>query len=106
MITDESILIIAEKLGISATHIYEVFVTAQPVLALLNILCGIIMIVFATSGYILVKKYIDEDDLPPVMGSIIGVFMGMVTILWLHSVLTLMLLPEYSAIRELMHLMI
>lgn len=106
MITDKVITQIADQLGMATEHIYEVFVTAQPVLALLNIVCGITIVIFTIGGYILVKKYINEDDLPPAIGAMIGTLVGIFTSLWLHSTLVLMLLPEYSAITELMHLMI
>lgn len=104
MVTDESILQIAEQLGIATEHIYDVFVTAQPIIAIMQIACGIFVIGFLSLGYYLYYKYKWECD-----GFIVGFVFGMIGFIisiFVFETMKCLFLPEYSAIMKLMKLMI
>jgi len=103
MITDESIIQIAEQLGIATEHIYDVFVAAQPTVAMLQIACGIFIIGFMVLGYCL--NYINEWDGDVTIIVFIFSVIGFVISIFLYECMKCLLLPEYTAIIKLMKLM-
>ena len=102
MITDESITQIAEQLGIATEHIYDVFVAAQPVVAMLQVFCGLFVIACVLIGHYLNKKYEFDDG---VLDSVFGI-VGFMTSIFLYDIMKCFLLPEYSAIIKLMGMII
>ena len=105
-ITDEAILQIADKLGMATEEIYTIFVGAQPILAMIHVVCAAILVLLTVGGYFFAKKYIDENDMPTPIGGVLGTLIGMIVYGLLYHVLRLILLPEYSAIVELIKLLI
>ncbi len=102
MITDESITQIAEQLGIATEHIYDVFVTAQPVVAMLQVVCGLFVVACVVLGYYLGKRYEYDDG---ILESVFGI-VGFMTSIFLYDIMKCFLLPEYSAIIKLMGMII
>ena len=102
MITDKSIELIAEQLGIATERIYEIFVLAQPTIAMIQITCIAFIAISAIIGYTLAKR-LKWDCEPIVMAFIFG-FSGMMASLVLYDCLRCYYLPEYSALVKLMDL--
>jgi hypothetical protein len=106
MITDESITQIANQLGMATEHIYEVFVAAQPTIAIMQLACCIIIIGCAALGFYAHKKYELGDDIPSVMVAFISGLVGVFISLVVYDSARCYFLPEYSAIMKLMELTI
>jgi len=108
LIDKEVITEIANQLAIPVSEIYGLYVAAQPVIGLLNIV-GIIVWVVSTIAvaYVLNKK-IEEDynkSFEVFMGTvIISLGIGFVLILVIET-LTMILLPEYAAVESLLHVL-
>ena len=102
MITDKSIELIAEQLGMATEQIYEVFVAAQPTIALIQFVCIVFIIISATIGYFLAST-LKWDCEPQFMSFIFGVF-GIMTSIVIYDCMRCYFLPEYSAIVKLMEL--
>lgn len=110
-IESETLMEIANTLGIAVERIFEIFVEAQPVLAVISAVLTmfVIMTTLYTIRYISNKtKDWDEDRQVPtrIMGSVIGfiVMLGIADIT--NDILICFLLPEYAAINELIGLLI
>lgn len=102
MITDKSIELIAEQLGIATEHIYEIFVTAQPTIAVIQAVCIVFVIISTIIGYTLAKKLKWECE--PVFIAFIFGMAGIMASLVLYDCLRCYYLPEYSALVKLMDL--
>ena len=106
MITDESITQIANQLGIATEHIYEVFVAAQPTIAIMQLACCIIVIGCVALGFHAHKKYELTNDIPPAAVAFVFGLAGVFISLVVHDSARCYFLPEYSAIIKLMELTI
>ena len=107
MITDESITQIAEQLGVATEHIYEVFVAAQPTVAILQLACVLLIIACAALGYYVHWKYdLDNDEIPAVMLELLFAIVGIMLSIALYDCARCYFLPEYTAIIKLMELTI
>lgn len=102
MITDKSIEIIAEQLGMATEQIYEIFVAAQPVIAVLQLLCIGFVILLAIIGYCL-PTILKWDCEPSMLGTTFA-FVGMSVTIVIYECMRCYFLPEYSAIIKLMKL--
>ena len=116
-----TIEIVADQLGIAVEHIYGTFVSAQLVIGIIDavsIVVGIFAtVVFAKVAYKLLKSYMSDDDGKwdadgsPVMATAFSIMaaatFAMVFSLLVHGVkgaLLKIFCPEYSAIREILSL--
>lgn len=106
MITDKSIEIIADQLGIATEHIYEVFVAAQPTIALIQMLCCVFIIGCAVLGLYVHKKLDWDDECPAIVAGIIFGLTGIIISLVIYDCARCYFLPEYTAIVKLMELTI
>lgn len=102
MITDKSIELIAEQLGMATEQIYEVFVAAQPTIAVIQLSCVFFVIISAIIGYRLADVY-EWDCEPQFMGFIFGMC-GILLSVIVYDSMRCYFLPEYSAIVKLMEL--
>ena len=102
MITDESITQIAQQLGMATEHIYDVFVAAQPTIAIIQLVCGIFVIGFMVLGYYSYKKYEWAPDvvIAVIMCGITAISIALIS----YDCARCYFLPEYSAIIKLMEL--
>ena len=103
MITDKSIIQIAEQLGIATEHIYEVFVTAQPIVAMLQMVCGIFIIGFILFGYYIDRRYEWDGDTFGI--AVIYGLIGFIISFFMYGCMRAILLPEYTAIIKLVNVM-
>ena len=105
MITDESVTLLADKLGIATEHIYEVFVEAQPVVGMIYGVCVLVIVLGGAIGYRIGKKMDDEDISPRMMISLLGASIGGLLTIVLFEILRCMLLPEYTALIKLLKIL-
>ena len=102
MITDKSIELIAEQLGMATEQIYEVFVAAQPTVAVIQAICIAFIIILAITGYALTLKLKWDCD-PVFMGLIFGI-LGLMMSIAIYECMKCYFLPEYAALTKLMEL--
>lgn len=106
MNVNESVIMeIADKLGMATEEIYTIFVAAQPVIAMLIVICVIFTVLCGYVGYIIFKRYSDDtmDKLGVFMITmILSIIPGRI----LYEVLYRFLLPEHAAITELIKLLL
>ncbi len=102
MITDKSIELIAEQLGIATEQIYEVFVAAQPTIAVIQAICIAFIVTLAITGYALTLKLKWDCD-PTFMALIFGI-LGVMLSIAMYECMKCYFLPEYAALVKLMEL--
>lgn len=100
MITDKSIEVIAEQLGMATGQIYEIFVAAQPIIAMLQLLCVAFVIIAGIVGYRL--SIVFKWECEPITAAFMFAFVTMSMSIILYDSMRCYLLPEYSAIVKLM----
>lgn len=103
---DQTIIELASQLGLAVEQVFDIFVDAQPITAVIKAVT-LIGILFAT---ILIYKYMnkvtDDNEIDVVYGVtcttlIISIIFGLIT----YDILTSILIPEYTAARELIYLL-
>jgi len=126
----DAITMIADKLGIAATHIYQVFVDAQMMRGTLLIVSTIAVVGLVIVGYFLtmrmfggwtygkvkaIKKendeYFDSDDeavllFVPIVGAILFGLIGGMVVSAMAEGFMMMTCPEYTAISEIIDLVV
>ena len=126
----EAIDIISDKLGIAATKVFEIFVGAQAVIGMLMIVKCVVMFTLAVLTYLItmkvlsgyytysaavrnMKKQDDENEdakafifVVPIMISVFSIVLwGIITSIIMEGILKMMC-PEYSAISEIINLIL
>ena len=127
----EAITMIADKLDIAASHIYQVYVEAQAIRGIILIVSCIAVVLFIVAGYFITMrvlfgrwsyrsvqtmreksdKYYDSDDeagllIVPVM---IAITFGLISCIFINVIgdgIMMILCPEYTAISEIINLVV
>jgi small-conductance mechanosensitive channel len=114
-ITDASVQLLLNALnqiGVAATHVYEVYVQAQYVLAIGNLVVWIItLITYAVSAWLfypLIRDEIEPDDeklaaicMTLLVALIVAMVVGFISYLIFQNVVMRLMCPEYMAIQDL-----
>lgn len=102
-IESETIIEIANTLGIAVERIFEIFVSAQVTTGIISA----ILLSMVTIGTILAYKYIckmtddDDNNESRLMGTAITMIIFIIISLFIYDILICIFLPEYAAAREL-----
>ena len=116
-----AIEIVADQLGIAVEHIYGTFVSAQPVIGVIEVVfmaaVALSTTIFTIFAYRALKSHLTDDkgdwdnDESPVMALALSVMAAMVFAMvfslfasGVRSALLKIFCPEYSAIREILSL--
>ena len=103
---DQTIIEIASQLGLAAERVFDIFVTAQPTVAVIKALILIGSIITIVLIYRYMNKITDEDNMETVYGTvIISSFVLFLLGAVVYDITTAIFVPEYSAARELIYLL-
>ena len=108
MVSDEIITQIADRLAIPVSEIYHIFVDAQSTLALIYVIGVIVIIGTPTILYMGARRWLDDinHDADVLAGCILfGLLVGFILYYILYYILTALLIPEYTAIHQLISIL-
>ena len=127
----DAITMIADKLDIAVSHIYQVYVEAQAIRGIILIVSCIAIVLFIVAGYFITlrimyggwtyrrvgamreesDKYYDSDDEVGllVIPILVAIGFGLISCIFINTItngIMMILCPEYTAISEIIDLVV